>query len=388
MSEYTGVREDKNGELPEVLSEEDRPCCGPQLQPRFSGVCGLPCRNPVSQYTRGVYLVEGIPHAPHAGYGNLVYVVNYPKDSKRRMDGTDPSSAVTVKREVQTTSDVIVLGRPWKTTKQDLKEYFSTFGKVLRVQVKKNVKTHHSKGFGFVHFVEYETQVKVISQRHMQSPDEPLRSRRVLVGHCAEDMTADALQQWWLSSFQAIQGFCFCYISEPGPSGKNQSQENMQRESNEASGNNSYSGSNSAAAVGWGSASNAGSGSGLFYFVLIYGSSHGIWKVPGQGLNLSHRCHLPHTCSNAGSFNPLCWARGQTYASSANRVTAAVAFFFCFVLFSCLFAISWAAPGAYGGSQARGPIGAVAAGLCQSHSNTGSEPRLQPTPQLTATPDH
>ena len=46
-------------------------------------------------------------------------------------------------------------------------------------------------------------------------------------------------------------------------------------------------------------------------------------------------------------------------------------------------AISWAAPAAYGGSQARGPIGAVATGLRQSHSNAGSEPRLQPTPQLT-----
>ena len=50
-------------------------------------------------------------------------------------------------------------------------------------------------------------------------------------------------------------------------------------------------------------------------------------------------------------------------------------------------AISWAAPAAYGGSQARGPIGAVAASLRQSHSNAGSEPRLRPTPQLTATPD-
>ena len=50
-------------------------------------------------------------------------------------------------------------------------------------------------------------------------------------------------------------------------------------------------------------------------------------------------------------------------------------------------AISWAPPAAYGGSQARGPIGAVATGLRQSHSNAGSEPRLQPTPQLTATPD-
>ena len=46
-----------------------------------------------------------------------------------------------------------------------------------------------------------------------------------------------------------------------------------------------------------------------------------------------------------------------------------------------------AAPAAYGGSQARGRIGAVDTGLRQSHSNAGSEPSLQPTPQLVATPD-
>ena len=38
----------------------------------------------------------------------------------------------------------------------------------------------------------------------------------------------------------------------------------------------------------------------------------------------------------------------------------------------------------YGGSQARGLIGAVAAGLRHSHSNARSEPHVQPTPQLTA----
>ena len=51
------------------------------------------------------------------------------------------------------------------------------------------------------------------------------------------------------------------------------------------------------------------------------------------------------------------------------------------------FCLSWAAPAAHGGSQARGLIGAVAAGLRQSHSNAGSEPPLRPTPQLTAMPD-
>jgi len=42
---------------------------------------------------------------------------------------------------------------------------------------------------------------------------------------------------------------------------------------------------------------------------------------------------------------------------------------------------------AHVGSQARGPIGTVDASLCHSHSNAGSEPHLQPTPQLTATLD-
>ena len=71
--------------------------------------------------------------------------------------------------------------------------------------------------------------------------------------------------------------------------------------------------------------------------------------------------------------------------------------FFCLFVFFCLFTFPSAAPAAYGGSQyggsqcggsqARGRIRAVATGWCQSHSNTGSKPRLRPTPQLTATPD-
>uniref|UniRef100_A0A8D1F786 Transthyretin n=1 Tax=Sus scrofa TaxID=9823 RepID=A0A8D1F786_PIG len=56
-------------------------------------------------------------------------------------------------------------------------------------------------------------------------------------------------------------------------------------------------------------------------------------------------------------------------------------------LFFCLFAFSRADPEAYGGSQAKSGIRAVAAGLRHSHSNVGSEPLLQPTPQLTAMPD-
>lgn len=52
------------------------------------------------------------------------------------MDEIDASSATKIKRGDQKTSDLIVLGLPWKTTEQDLKDYFSTFGEVIMVQVK------------------------------------------------------------------------------------------------------------------------------------------------------------------------------------------------------------------------------------------------------------
>ena len=70
--------------------------------------------------------------------------------------------------------------------------------------------------------------------------------------------------------------------------------------------------------------------------------------------------------------------------------TDSMQFLFSFFFFPSFFLarplslslFSRATPAAYGGSQARGLIGAVAAGLHQSHSNTGSEPRLRSTPQL------
>ena len=42
---------------------------------------------------------------------------------------------------------------------------------------------------------------------------------------------------------------------------------------------------------------------------------------------------------------------------------------------------------AHGNSQAKGGIGAAEAGLHHNHSSVGSEPHLQPTSQLTSTPN-
>ena len=55
-----------------------------------------------------------------------------------------------------------------------------------------------------------------------------------------------------------------------------------------------------------------------------------------------------------------------------------------YLLFFCFYR---AAPMAYASSQVRGQIGAIAASLHHSHSNSGSELCLRPTPQLAATLD-
>ena len=76
-------------------------------------------------------------------------------------------------------------------------------------------------------------------------------------------------------------------------------------------------------------------------------------------------------------WRAACQASGTCQASSISLVV-------CLFVF-CPLAMSRAAPAASGGSQVRRRIGAVATGLYHNHSNAGSEPRLQSTPQLTAT---
>ena len=61
-------------------------------------------------------------------------------------------------------------------------------------------------------------------------------------------------------------------------------------------------------------------------------------------------------------------------------------FFVC--LFVCFLVLLFrAAPLANGGSQARGPVGAIAAGLPHSHSFVMIQRPPRSTPQLMATPE-
>ncbi|XP_014238144.1 TAR DNA-binding protein 43-like [Trichogramma pretiosum] len=212
MSSYIQVSEDEGEEPIELPTEDDGTLLLTTLAAQFPGTCGLKYRNPESRAMRGVRLVDGRLHAPENGWGKTVYFCNFPKENKRKSDDNlENSTAKTKRMETKLRcTDLIVLGLPWKTTEQNLREYFETFGEVLMAQVKKDSKSGQSKGFGFIRFGSYESQLRCLAQRHMidgrwcdvkvpNSKEGMIQQVpcKVFVGRCTEDLTADDLREYF-----------------------------------------------------------------------------------------------------------------------------------------------------------------------------------------------
>ena len=53
---------------------------------------------------------------------------------------------------------------PWKVTETDIREYFSKFGELVMVQLKKDSKSKQPKGYGFIRFASYDDQMKALNE--------------------------------------------------------------------------------------------------------------------------------------------------------------------------------------------------------------------------------
>lgn len=155
-----------------------------------------------------------------------MYFVVRPK-GKRKNDETETTSPLKSKRldswrAQQRCSDLIVLGLAWKTTENDLKEYFEQFGTVVMTQVKKDAKTGLSKGFGFVRFESLEVQNRVTARRHNisgrwcdvriplsrgESYQTSEFSRKIFVGRLTEEVTSDDLREYFSQFGEVVDVF-------------------------------------------------------------------------------------------------------------------------------------------------------------------------------------
>uniref|UniRef100_A0A0B6ZM06 TAR DNA-binding protein 43 n=2 Tax=Arion vulgaris TaxID=1028688 RepID=A0A0B6ZM06_9EUPU len=221
MAQYIQVVEDESDEPVEIPSEGDGTLLLTTLWAQFPTACGLKYRNPDSGAFRGIRLLDGVLHPPDGVWGNHQYLAVFPKENKRKgEDGYDNPVAKTKRLDRQKCSDLIVLGLPWKSTEDDLTKYFQQFGELVLVQVKRDIKSGQSKGFGFIRFSSYESQVKCCSQRHMidgrwcdvtipnsREGNKQMMNRKVFIGRVTEDIAADDLRSYFSKFGEVVDVF-------------------------------------------------------------------------------------------------------------------------------------------------------------------------------------
>jgi len=212
MSGFIRVAEDEGEDIIEIPVEGDDTLLLSTLAAQFSGACGLKYRHPTTKTLRGVRLVEERLIAPDEGW-DFDFFCSFPKtDGKRKSSDLLESSTYKTKRMdvYRKCSDLIVLGLPWKTTEEELKEYFSVYGDVIMAQIKKDSKTGQSRGYGFIRFDDYDAQKRVLSSRHVidgrtcdvkipNSKDggSMQHSGKVFVGRTTEDLSSDDLREYF-----------------------------------------------------------------------------------------------------------------------------------------------------------------------------------------------
>ncbi|XP_075166192.1 TAR DNA-binding protein 43-like isoform X2 [Haematobia irritans] len=210
--EFVPVVEEDGDEPIELPTENDKNLLLSTLQAQFPGASGLKYINPETKNFRGIRLNDGKLYPPSdSGWSTHIYHCVFPKENKRKSDDQLENSTAKTKRMESRArcTDLIVLGLPWKTTEESLRAYFETFGEVLMAQIKKDIHSGQSKGFGFVRFGSYDVQARVLSNRHSidgrwcevkvpNSKGAPNQIPcKVFVGRCTEDITAEDLKDYF-----------------------------------------------------------------------------------------------------------------------------------------------------------------------------------------------
>lgn len=90
-----------------------------------------------------------------------------PDNNKRKIDEESDKPIQKKRLEGRKCTDLIVLNLGWKVDEEILRKYFSKFGELVLVQVKKDRETSHSKGYAFIRFGDYESQVLCLAEKHL-----------------------------------------------------------------------------------------------------------------------------------------------------------------------------------------------------------------------------
>jgi len=258
MSEWVAIASDEAEEPVEVPSESDGTIQLASITAQFPGATGLKYRHPDTHKLRGVRIQGDLLYPPsEEGWGTHTYLcvrmqVDSPKKDesglKRKTDNDGEMYSKNIRydesdEEQDPPSDLIVLGLPFKTTQDQIREYFSEFGEV-QMALLKTKPNGESRGFAFIRFADKVVEKKVCLQRHriegrwceIKIPDsqeqkkttslEDSRAKcKIFVGNITEEHTVEELKEYF-NSFGEVRDvyiptpfrhFAFVQFTESAP---------------------------------------------------------------------------------------------------------------------------------------------------------------------------
>ncbi|KAH8869130.1 TAR DNA-binding protein 43 [Schistosoma japonicum] len=211
LSKYVKICETEDDQPIEVPLEDDDTLLLSTLTAQFPDCTGLKYKSGDSGCFRGVRLLDDrlFPPADGHWYKNTFCCV-FPKCSKRKADEDSWDSKMKQKRfDKKTCTDLIVLNLPWRADEDTLRDYFSQYGDLVMIQIKRDPVTQQSKGYGFIRFADYAAQVMCLAERHTienrqcdvripiskMEGDRQDVARKVHVGGLTEDISPETLRQ-------------------------------------------------------------------------------------------------------------------------------------------------------------------------------------------------
>jgi len=234
---------DEQEEPVEIPTESDGSLLLTSVTAQFPGATGLKFRNPETNTLRGVRMQGETMFPPtEEGWGLYTYICvriknESPKKDESRLKRKTDSDVDMYSKNIKVDSededpdrtlDLIILGLPWKTSEDDIKEYFEPFGEIMMIQLKKRPGSGESKGFGFIKFSDKDVEKKVLLQRHMidgrwcdikipesqdrkDAPGKDKSSCKIYVGGITENLTKEDLKD----HFEAFGQVTDVYIPSP-----------------------------------------------------------------------------------------------------------------------------------------------------------------------------
>jgi len=207
--DHIKVSSSEEADFMEFPKEENNSVTLSTIHSQFPDAIGIKYKG-ASGAWRAIRAVDNILDPPKGGWGDRVYIVTLPENIKRKSDnnieyGARDSKVSRPEPIVDPLlKDMAVIGLPYKTTTEELREYFETnYGELSYSEVKKDRATGNSRGFGFIRFKDAECAKAALNAEHymngrkVEVRQKKDKAMKLFVGRLSSGTTQEELNKYF-----------------------------------------------------------------------------------------------------------------------------------------------------------------------------------------------